>query len=78
MKYLHLNEFLQWAGTVAILVMYILMSFYPELRPWSIVAGLAGSGFFFAWAYRVGNTQQILVNAVGGFVCLSGLYNLIG
>lgn len=78
MKHLHLNESLQWAGTAAILVMYVLMSFYPELRPWNIVAGLVGSGFFFTWAYRVGNKQQMLVNAVGAVVCLTGLYNALG
>jgi hypothetical protein len=29
-----LNETLQWAGTACLLVMYVLMSFYPHLHPW--------------------------------------------
>jgi len=66
-------QFLQWAGTACLLSMYILMSFFPELYPWNIVAGLFGGGFFFSRAYIVANKPQMVVNIAGMSVCLAGL-----
>jgi hypothetical protein len=68
-----INHILQWAGTSALITMYVLMSFYPELHPWNIVAGLFGGTFYLAWSYRVANKPQILVNLAGILVCIAGL-----
>jgi len=69
------NEILQWCGTACFMAMYVLMSFFPELRPWNIVAGLAGGSFYMAWSFRVRNKPQIITNGVGIFVCVCGLVN---
>ena len=68
-----LNDRLQWAGTTFVLTMYVLMNFFPELHPWNIVMGLLGALCFFAWAYRVVNKPQMLINIVAVMFCISGL-----
>lgn len=67
------NHTLQWLGTTALITMYILMSFFPELYPWNIVAGCIGGILYFAWSFRVANKPQMIVNAAGILVCLAGL-----
>jgi hypothetical protein len=67
------NHVLQWLGTTSLIVMYLIMSFFPHLYPWNIVAGLFGGTFYLAWSYRVANKPQILVNAAGVLVCIAGL-----
>mgnify|MGYP006283679351 CR=1 FL=1 len=73
-----LNSILQWAGTCALLTMYVLMSFYPQLYPWNLVAGLCGGGFYLAWSLRLKNKPQVLVNLAGITVCAAGLYKVLG
>lgn len=73
-----LNNALQWAGTTALITMYILMSFYPHLHPWNIVAGCVGGVLYFAWSLRTANRPQQLVNLAGIVVCLAGLYKAWG
>ena len=73
-----LNSTLQWAGTTALITMYILMSFFPELHPWNIVAGCVGGVLYFAWSLRTANKPQQLVNLAGIVVCLAGLYKAWG
>jgi hypothetical protein len=73
-----LNEVLQWLGTVCILEMYVLMSFFPEFHPWNIVAGLLGGMFYFAWTLRVANKPQMVVNVVAIAVCCGGLFKAWG
>ena len=68
-----LNSSLQWGGTSALLIMYILMSFFPELHPWNIVAGCFGGLFYFVWSFRTANKPQMIVNAAGILVCIAGL-----
>jgi hypothetical protein len=68
-----INSSLQWAGTACLLTMYVLMSFFPEVYPWNLVAGLTGGSMFFAWSLRVKNTQQVIVNLAGITVCCLGL-----
>lgn len=68
-----LNHTLQWLGTTALITMYIIMSFFPELYPWNIVAGCVGGIMYFAWSFRVANKPQMIVNAAGILVCLAGL-----
>lgn len=72
------NEVLQWAGTACLLTMYILMSFYPNLHPWNIVAGICGGACYLAWTVRVANKPQMLVNAVALLIGLAGLYRAWG
>ena len=55
--------------------MYVLMSFFPEQRPWNIVAGVAGGLFYLAWTIRVANRPQMIVNAVAICIGIAGLIN---
>jgi hypothetical protein len=71
---LQLNEALQWAGTACLLTMYVLMSFYKELHPWNIVAGLCGGACYLAWTIRVANKPQMIVNGVAIAIGLAGLF----
>ena len=73
-----LNNILQWAGTVCLLTMYVLMSFFPTLHHWNIVAGVLGGVFYLTWTVRVANKPQLIVNAVAIAIGLAGLYNAWG
>ena len=75
---LWINNALQWAGTACLLCMYALMSFYPHLHPWNIVAGVLGGAFYLAWTIRVANKPQMLVNAVAIAIGLAGLFKAWG
>jgi len=69
-----LNDVLQWAGTVCLLTMYVLMNFYRELHPWDSVAGAGGGLCYLIWTIRVANRPQSLVNLAGITVSLAGIY----
>lgn len=69
-----INTSLQWLGTTALITMYVIMSFFPELHPWNIVCGALGGVFYLAWSFRTANRPQMIVNAAGILVCLAGLY----
>ena len=73
-----LNNILQWAGTVCLLAMYVLMSFFPHLHPYNIVAGVAGGALYLTWTLRVRNTPQLIVNLVAIAIGLAGLYRAWG
>ena len=73
-----INNILQWAGTVCLLTMYVLMSFYPTLHPWNIVAGVLGGVLYLTWTVRVANKPQLIVNAVAIAIGLAGLYKAWG
>jgi hypothetical protein len=73
-----INEALQWTGTVFILAMYVLMSYFPHLHPWNIVCGLLGGLCYLTWTIRVANKPQMLVNAVAIAVCTGGLFKFFG
>ena len=73
-----IDNILQWAGTVCLLAMYVLMSFFPHLHPYNIVAGVLGGVFYLAWTVRVVNRPQMLVNAVAITIGLAGLYKAWG
>lgn len=68
-----INHILQWTGTTCLITMYIIMSFFPEMHPWNIVAGCAGGVLYFTWSFRVANKPQMIVNAAGVLVCIAGL-----
>ena len=72
------NNILQWTGTVCLLAMYVLMSFFPDLHPYNIVAGVLGGVCYLVWTIRVGNRPQLIVNAVAITIGLAGLYNAWG
>ena len=72
------NHILQWAGTTALIAMYVVMSYFPELHPVNIMLGLAGGCLYFAWSYRVANKPQMLVNGAGILVCVGGLIKYFG
>lgn len=72
------NEIIQWLGTAFILTMYALMNFRPDLYPLNVVMGLGGGVCFFLWAYRVGNRQQMIINAVAIVLCVIGLIKYFG
>jgi hypothetical protein len=58
--------------------MYVLMSFYPHLHPYNIVAGVLGGAFYLTWTIRVANKPQMLVNVVAITIGLAGLYKVWG
>ena len=72
-----MNNALQWAGTSCLLTMYILMSFYPNMYPANLVAGMLGGSFYLAWSVRVKKKAQQLVNLAGIVVCISGLFKAL-
>ncbi len=71
---LSFNDGLQWAGTACLLTMYVLMSFYPHLHPWNIVAGICGGACYLAWTIRVANKPQMIVNGVALAIGAAGLF----
>lgn len=73
-----INEVLQWAGTVCLLTMYTIMSYFPEQHPLNIVAGLLGGLCYFTWTLRVANKPQMIVNGVAIAVCIGGLFKAWG
>lgn len=73
-----LNNALQWAGTAFLLSMYVINSFYPNLHPWNIVAGLGGGACYLVWTLRVRNTPQMIVNGVAIAIGLAGLFKAWG
>ena len=78
MKRQTVNEILQWTGTGCILTMYVLMSYFPELHPWNVLAGLLGGLSYFTWTVRVANKPQMVVNIVAITVCAGGLLKYFG
>lgn len=68
-----LNNILQWAGTACLLTMYVLMSFFPNMYPANLVAGMLGGAFYLTWSLRTQNKAQVLVNLAGILVCIAGL-----
>ena len=68
-----MNNLLQWLGTTALMMMYVIMSFFPSMYPLNIIAGLLGGSFYLAWSIRTANKPQIIVNAAGVIVCVMGL-----
>lgn len=73
-----LNEVIQWMGTVFVLTMYVIMSWFPHLYPWNVAAGLIGGLLFLAWTIRVKNWPQLIINVVAITVCVVGLIRHFG
>jgi hypothetical protein len=71
------NEALQWIGAVAIIAGHLLNAAGPELYPYNILAFVLGTIFFLAWAFRVGNRPQLLVNLVAITIGAVGLFKAL-
>ena len=72
------NEIIQWAGAVAIVAGHVLNALGPEAYPYNIVVFALGTILFLAWAVRVKNRPQFMVNVISLAIGLVGLYKAIG
>ncbi len=72
------NDIIQWTGTVFVLLMYLVMNYFPEQAPWNIAFGLLGALAYFTWTVRVRNYPQMLINAVAIALCTGGLIRHFG
>ncbi len=72
------NNIIQWTGTLFVLLMYLVMNFFPEFAPWNITFGLLGAVAYFTWTVRVKNYPQMLINAVAIALCTGGLIRHFG
>ncbi len=73
------NEVLQWAGAILIIAGHSLNAIGPSVYPYNIVVFALGTLAFLAWAVRVGNKPQMMVNIVSiaiGFVGLISAFLL--
>lgn len=68
-----IDEVLQWTGAVAIIAGHVLNSIGPSMYPWNIATFAVGTVMFLAWAIRVNNKPQMLVNVVAFAIGLAGL-----
>lgn len=68
------NETIQWLGTAFILTMYVISNFFPGYDTERNSVALCGAVCFFAWAYRVKNRQQMIINGVAIALCVLGLF----
>ena len=72
------NEIIQWAGAVAIVAGHVLNALGPEAYPYNIVVFALGTILFLAWAVRVKNRPQFMVNVISLAIGLVGLYKAVG
>ena len=72
------NEIIQWAGAVAIVAGHVLNAIGPEAYPYNIVVFALGTILFLAWAVRVKNRPQFMVNIISLAIGLVGLYKAVG
>jgi hypothetical protein len=73
-----IDEVLQWTGAVAIIAGHVLNAVGPAVYPYNIAVFAVGTVAFLAWAIRVANKPQAVVNIVALAIGLVGLYNAIG
>ncbi len=67
-----INDILQWSGVLFIVTGHMLNSI-GNMDPYNIIAFTFGTLFFLAWAYRVRNNAQVVVNVVSVGICILGL-----
>ena len=75
MSYKHVDDTLQWTGAAAIIAGHILNAVGPSMYPYNIAVFAVGTVAFLAWACRVRNVPQAVVNIVALTIGLVGLYN---
>jgi hypothetical protein len=73
-----IDEALQWTGAVAIIAGHVLNAIGPEVYPYNIAVFAVGTVAFLAWAIRVANKPQAVVNVVALAIGLVGLYKAVG
>ena len=73
-----IDEVLQWTGAVAIIAGHVLNAIGPAVYPYNIAVFAVGTVAFLAWAIRVANKPQAVVNIVALAIGLVGLYNAVG
>ena len=73
-----IDEVLQWTGAVAIIAGHVLNAVGPAVYPYNIAVFAVGTVAFLAWAIRVANKPQAVVNVVALAIGLVGLYNAVG
>jgi hypothetical protein len=78
MSYKHIDDTLQWTGAVAIIAGHVLNAVGPEVYPYNIAVFAVGTVAFLAWAIRVANKPQAVVNIVALAIGLVGLYKAVG
>ena len=75
MRYKNIDDALQWTGAVAIIAGHVLNAVGPAAYPYNIAVFAVGTVAFLAWAVRVRNMPQAVVNVVALAIGLVGLYN---
>ena len=78
MSYKHIDDALQWTGAIAIIAGHVLNAVGPAAYPYNIAVFAVGTVAFLAWAVRVRNVPQAVVNVVALAIGLVGLYNAVG
>jgi hypothetical protein len=77
-SYKHIDDTLQWTGAVAIIAGHVLNAIGPAVYPYNIIVFAVGTVAFLAWAVRVRNKPQAVVNLVSLAIGLVGLYKAFG
>ena len=78
MSYRHIDDALQWTGAAAIIAGHVLNAVGPAAYPYNIAVFAVGTVAFLAWAVRVRNMPQAVVNVVALAIGIVGLYNAVG
>jgi hypothetical protein len=78
MSYKHIDDTLQWTGAAAIIAGHVLNAVGPAAYPYNIAVFAVGTVAFLAWAVRVRNVPQAVVNVVALTIGLVGLYKAVG
>ena len=73
-----IDETLQWSGAIAIIAGHSLNAVGPSMYPYNVVVFAVGTVAFLAWAVRVRNKPQAVVNLVSLAIGAVGLYNAFG
>jgi hypothetical protein len=73
-----IDETLQWSGAIAIIAGHSLNAVGPSMYPYNVVVFAVGTVAFLAWAIRVRNMPQAVVNLVSLTIGAVGLYNAFG
>jgi hypothetical protein len=72
-----LNDTLQWAGAVAIILMHVLNAAGPDYYPYNIYAAFVGTVMFLAWTVRVRNLPQFTVNVIALAIGIAGIWKAV-
>ena len=78
MSYKHIDDTLQWTGAAAIIAGHVLNAMGPSMYPYNVCVFAVGTVAFLAWAIRVRNKPQAVVNLVSLAIGAVGLYNAFG